>query len=194
MGAGSTLGCHKAPEPLPADAGAPLAPSLRPAAARVIASALPPVGITWVDPPGLRRVPPLSPTHKASYLVPRAGGDTEDGEVAVFRLAPGQDGPLESNIDLWLSEFSGVNPSDVKRAEHEADGVHRLTVEIQDGTFDAGQSSPGPKKHYALEGAIVAGPSGAYLFKMTGPAHTIAAGRPAFVQLLDSVHTVRPDH
>jgi hypothetical protein len=195
--AGSTLGCRKAAEPLAADAGAPLAPSARPEAAPAAASALPLVGLTWVDPPGLRRVPPLSSTHRASYLVPRAAGDREDGEVAVFHLGPGQGGPVDAAIDRWVSEFSGVNPSDVKRAEHEANGVHQLSVEIQHGTFDPGQAlpgSPGPKQDYALEGAIVAGPSGAYLFKMTGPARTVAAGRPAFMQLLDSVHTVRPDH
>jgi hypothetical protein len=196
VSAGSTLGCRKAPEPLATDAGAPLAASARPEAVPAIASALALVGLTWVDPAGLRRVPPLSSTHKASYLVPRAAGDSEDGEVAVFHLGPGQGVPVDANIDRWVSEFSSVNPSDVKRAEHEASGVHQLTVEIQHGTYDPGPASsgsPGPKKDYALEGAIVAGPSGAYLFKMTGPARTIAAGRPAFMQLLDSVHTVRPD-
>ncbi|HEY3666084.1 MAG TPA: hypothetical protein VGL19_08800 [Polyangiaceae bacterium] len=195
--AGSPLGCRKAAQPLAADAGSPLAPSASPEAAPAVASALPPVGLTWVDPPGLRRVPPLSSSQKASYLVPRAAGDSEDGEVFVFHLGPGQGGPVDTNLDRGVSEFSDVNPSDVKRAEHEANGAHRLTVEIREGTFDPGPASPGspgPKKGYALEGAIVEGPSGAYLFKMTGPARTIAAGRLAFIQLLDSVHRVRPDH
>ena len=34
---------------------------------------------------------------------------------------------------------------------------------------------------------VVEAPSGAYFFKMTGPAHTVAAARAAFLQLLDSV-------
>jgi len=153
---------------------------------------MPPVEITWVDPPGLRRVPPKSPMRKASYEVPHAKGDAEDGELAVFYFGPGQGGSIDANVDRWVKQFPGVPAGDVKRADREANGLRQHTVEIQRGTFDAGQmamgsASKGPKPNYALLGAIVEAPSGAYFFKMTGPASTVAEARTAFLQLLDSV-------
>ena len=192
VGAGG-LGCRKTPEPTSAEA-----PSSRPAATPApekppppAESPLPPVEITWVDPSGLRRVPPKNAMRKASYIVPHASGDTEDGELAVFYFGPGQGGGIDANVDRWVKQFSGVSPSDVKRADREANGLRQHTVEIQHGTFDAGSmgmgASSGPKKDYALEGAIVEAPSGAYFFKMTGPARTVAAARKSFFALLDSV-------
>ena len=155
-----------------------------------MASSTPPVEITWIDPPGLRRVPPKNAMRKASYEVPHAAKDTEDGELAVFYFGPGQGGGIEQNVDRWVKQFSGVQPSDVKRADREANGLRQHTVEIAHGTFESGMPGmgpSGPKKDYALEGAIVEAPSGAYFFKMTGPASTVAAAKAAFLQLLDSV-------
>jgi hypothetical protein len=193
----AAVGCNKAPEP-PAAESSPSAtppPAAKPAspepAPQPAASALPPVEITWVDPPGLRRVPPKSPMRKASFEVPHAKEDKEDGELAVFYFGPGQGGSIDANVDRWVKQFSGVATGDVKRADREANGLRQHTVEIQHGTFDAGQMSmgpaTGPKKDYALLGAIVEAPSGAYFFKMTGPAHTVAAARDPFYKLLDSI-------
>jgi hypothetical protein len=155
-----------------------------------MASSTPPVEITWLDPPGLRRVPPKNAMRKASYEVPRAAGDAEDGELAVFYFGPGQGGGIEQNVDRWVKQFSSVQPGDVKRADRQANGLRQHTVEIPHGTFESGMpgmGAAGPKKDYALEGAIVEAPSGAYFFKMTGPAKTVLAARAAFLQLLDSV-------
>ena len=129
--------------------------------------------------------------RKASYEVPRVSGDSEDGELAVFYFGPGQGGSIDANVDRWVKQFSGISANDVKRADREANGLRQHTVEIQHGTFDAGQmgmsDKKGPKGNYALEGAIVETPSGAYFFKMTGPARTVLAARGPFLQLLDSV-------
>ncbi len=191
------LGCRRAPEPSGSGnevgtstgsaAQRPSVPQLPPASSAVT----PPVEITWIDPPGLVRVPPKNAMRKASYEVPKAAGDTENGELAVFYFGPGQGGGIEQNIERWVKQFSGVQPSDVKRADRQANGLREHTVEIANGTFDGGMpgmGAAGPKKDYALQGAIVEAPSGAYFFKMTGPAKTIAAARGAFIQLLDSVH------
>ncbi|MEO6603287.1 MAG: hypothetical protein ABIQ16_25610 [Polyangiaceae bacterium] len=190
----ASAGCKKAPEPpaavaSPSSTGTPASPPEP--APQPAASALPPVEITWVDPPGLRRVPPKSPMRKASFEVPHAKEDKEDGELAVFYFGPGQGGTIDANVDRWVKQFSGVAPGDVKRADREANGLRQHTVEIEHGTFDAGQMSmgpaTGPKKDFALMGAIVEAPSGAYFFKMTGPSHTVAAARAPFYKLLDSV-------
>jgi hypothetical protein len=185
------LACRKTPEPTGSGSGSPASnrPGVAPQASASPSS--PPVEITWVDPPGLRRVPPKSPMRKASYEVPRASGDAEDGELAVFYFGPGQGGSIDANVDRWVKQFSGISANDVKRADREANGLRQHTVEIQHGTFDAGQmamgGNKGPKQDYALEGAIVETPSGAYFFKMTGPARTVLAARGPFLQLLDSI-------
>jgi hypothetical protein len=194
---GFGFGCRRALEPSGPNEGAPTALSPKPAASPPGASPPPRVGITWVDPPGLHRVPRTSPTQSASYVVPRAAGDVADGALAVFHFGPEQRSGIDATLDRWVEQFSGVAPGAVKRAFREANGLHLYTVEIRHGAFDAGPTSRGSsalKEDYALEGAIAEGPSGAYLFKMTGPARTIAAGRPAFIQLIDSVHLVRADH
>jgi hypothetical protein len=186
------LACRKTPEPTGADSKPSLQASAspRPAPHEPTAnSASPAVEITWVDPPGLRRVPPKSAMRKASFEVPRVNGDSEDGELAVFYFGPGQGGSIDANVDRWVKQFTGVSANDVKRADREANGLRQHTVEIERGTFDAGQmgGGKGPKKDYALEGAIVETPSGAYFFKMTGPARTVLAARAPFYQLLDSI-------
>jgi len=187
--------CRRTPEP-PGSSNQP-GPSVGAAqgpaetrAAPPVASTTPAVEITWIDPPGLRRVPPKNPMRKASYEVPKVDGDTENGELAVFYFGPGQGGGIEQNVDRWVKQFSGIQPSDVKRSDRQANGLREHMVEIDSGTFDGGMSgmgTAGPKKNYALEGAIVEAPSGAYFFKMTGPSKTVAAARGAFLQLLDSV-------
>ncbi len=147
------LACRKTPEPSGADSKPASQASQSPRPAEHVppaGPASPAVEITWVDPPGLRRVPPKSAMRKASYEVPRAAGDTEDGELAVFYFGPGQGGSIDANVDRWVKQFSGVSASDVKRADREANGLRQHTVEIQRGTFDAGSMAPsggkGPKK------------------------------------------------
>jgi hypothetical protein len=129
------------------------------------------------------------------YVVPRASHDTEDGEIVVFHFGAEELGRIEATLDRWGQEFSGVEPGGVTRANRQVNGVRLHTIQIARGTFDSAGPSPNGTKRtdYALEGAIAEGPSSAYLFKMTGPARTIAAGRPAFAELLDSLRLVRPE-
>jgi hypothetical protein len=153
------------------------------------------VGITWVDPLEFRRVTPTTP-RRATYVVPRAAGETEDGDLAVFHVGPGDDAGVDAHIDRWVAPFSAVDPRQVKRVDRDVGGLHLRMIEIPHGTFDAGQASAGAaaqKRDYALEGAIVEVPGNAYLFRLIGPARTVAAARPAFEQLLESMRIVRPE-
>lgn len=127
--------------------------------------------------------------RKASFIVPRAAGDSEDGELTVFYFGPGQGGSIDANVDRWVKQFGDVKPSDVRRADREANGLRQHTVELDSGTFASGM--PGgtakPKQAFGLVGGIVETPSGAYFFKMTGPAKTVKKAKPDFYKLLDSV-------
>lgn len=185
------LACKKDPEPTPSapphpEGGrttqpAPIDSTTPPAAL--------PLGVTWEDPAGWQRVSLNNPMRKATYRVPRAQGDSEDGELAVFYFGPGQGGTIDANVDRWVKQFSGIDADDVKRADRSANGLRQHTVEIEKGTFASGM--PGgptrPKEGYGLLGGIVVAPSGPYFFKLTGPSATVKAAREAFYALLDSV-------
>lgn len=188
----------KAPEPT-AQPASPLLPSPASSATPTPTSPVPtgsaqqePLHITWLDPPSFKRVPPSNPMRKASYVVPRADGDAEDGELTVFYFGPGQGGSIDANVDRWVGQFGQVKPGDVKRADREANGLRQHTVELESGTFSAGMGMGGGGKgreNYGLVGGIVESPSGAYFFKMTGPSKTVKKAKPEFYKLLDSVKT-----
>jgi hypothetical protein len=189
------VACEKTPEPAPVSLLPPASPQTP---GKPASSAAPaptgsvkeePVQITWLDPPAFKRVPPSNPMRKAAYVVPRAAGDGEDGELTVFYFGPGQGGSIDANVDRWVKQFSDHKPEDVKRADREANGLRQHTVELEAGTFSSGM--PGgptkPKENWGLLGAIVEAPSGAYFFKLTGPSKTVKAARADFYKLLDSI-------
>jgi hypothetical protein len=184
--------------PEPTSAQAPPSPFLAPSTKSPSQAPTPagsaqqePLHITWIDPPAFKRVPPSNAMRKAAYVVPRAEGDTEDGELTVFYFGPGQGGSIDANVDRWVKQFGEVKPGDVKRADREANGLRQHTVELESGTFASGM--PGaptkPKENYGLVGGIVETPSGAYFFKLTGPSKTVKQAKPEFYKLLDSIKT-----
>jgi hypothetical protein len=189
-------GCNKkAPEP----SAEPPSPAAQPATSAntsPVKTPAPPPGaqealqITWVDPPAFKRVPPSNPMRKAAYVVPRAAGDGDDGELTVFYFGAGQGGGTDANVERWVKQFGDVKPSDVRRADREANGLRQHTVELDSGTFSAGTAMGGsgaPKPNYGLLGGIVEAPSGSYFFKLTGPSKTVAQAKSDFYKLLDSI-------
>src|ERR1043165_9640727 len=60
-----------------------------------------PMGVTWEDPANWKRLPGGNPMRKATYHPPRAAGDSEDPELAVFYFGPGQGGGLDANVARW---------------------------------------------------------------------------------------------
>jgi hypothetical protein len=126
----------------------------------------------------------------ATYRVPRAGGDTDDGEMTVFHFGGGQGGGVDANFDRWVSQFRGVDRSKAVRSERTAQGMTEHVLEIESGSF-VSAARPGepeiPKANYGLLGAIVETPGGLYFFKLVGPRKTLKGARAAFFGLLDSV-------
>ncbi len=190
-------GCDKKPEPTSSTPLAPLLSAAVPVAPKAPTPApagsmqQEPLHITWLDPPSFKRVPPSNPMRKASYVVPRAGGDSEDGELTVFYFGPGQGGSIDANVDRWVGQFGEVKPGDVRRADRDANGLRQHTVELDSGTFSSGMpgGSSKAKGNYGLVGGIVETPSGAYFFKMTGPTKTVKQAKAEFYKLLDSIKT-----
>ncbi len=189
------VACKKAPEPANT-AGPSLIPpastlsAKAPTAAPVANPGMPVVQVTWVDPPEWKRSEKVSPMRKATYVIPRASSDKEDGELGVFYFGPGQGGGIEANIDRWVKQFTDVKLEDVKRADRTVNGLVAHTVEIESGNFNANSMGRGDammKPGYGLLGAIVEAPSGAYFFKLTGPKATVTGAKPVFEKLIDGV-------
>lgn len=131
----------------------------------------------------------------ATYRVPRAAGDAEDGECAVFFFGAGQGGDVDSNIKRWIAQFEleGGKPAD-KAARIGKETVNGLAVTRIDvsGTYLASAGPMAPrgavrKPGFRLLGAIVEAPGGNVFFKFTGPARTVAQAQPQFEALVKSV-------
>ena len=186
------VACKKAPPP---SSGPALLPTASSTAAKSTAASpappgIPPVQVTWADPPEWKRSERVSPMRKATYVIPHAASDKEDGELGVFYFGPGQGGGIDANIERWVKQFPDAKLEEVKRADRTVNGLVAHTVEIDSASFNANMMGRGDAKlkaDYALLGAIVEAPSGAYFFKLTGPRATVAAAKPAFEKLLDSV-------
>jgi hypothetical protein len=188
------VACKKTPEPANTLAPSliPTAPTAaaHPAVPSPAASGIPAVQVTWVDPPEWTRSEKVNAMRKATYLVPHTPSEKEDAELGVFYFGPGQGGGVEANVQRWIKQFPDAKLEQVKRADRTANGLVAHTIEIESASYIANAMGRGDEKlkaNYALLGAIVEAPSGAYFFKLTGPKGTVAAAKPAFYKLLDSV-------
>jgi hypothetical protein len=150
-------------------------------------------GIKWTAPPAWK-AQAQRPMRAATYTVPRAAGDPEDGEVAVFYFGPGQGGGVDANIKRWIGQFDapGGGPADklAKTSKATVNGLPVTRIDLA-GTYKASAGpmmQPGPPKTgYRLLGAIAEGSQGAVFFKFTGPAKTVAAHQANFETLIKSV-------
>jgi hypothetical protein len=127
-----------------------------------------------------------SPMRLATYKVPKADGDSDDGELSITQVG----GDVASNVERWKGQFEGGPPAKVT---DRAVGDFKVTVVEAEGSFK-GMSMPAagptePKKDWALLGAVVEWPGhgDAYFFKLTGPKKTIDAAKPGFDELLGSL-------
>jgi hypothetical protein len=150
-------------------------------------------GIAWTA-PSAWKAQATRPMRAATYTVPKAAGDPEDGECAVFYFGPGQGGGVNENIQRWIGQFEapGGGPADklAKTSKGTSGGLPVTRVDVTGNYKAAGgpmMQPTGSKPGYRMLGAIVEGPQGAVFFKFTAPAKTVAAQQPAFEKLIQSV-------
>ena len=150
-------------------------------------------GVVWT-PPSRWVSQGARPMRVATYRVPAAQGDPEDGECAVFYFGSGQGGTVEANLKRWISQFEqpggGSSEQAAKTERQSINGLPATTVDLS-GTYlaSAGPMSPVKQRKpgYRLLGAIVDAPEGALFFKFTGPAPTVAASAEEFRAMLQSL-------
>jgi hypothetical protein len=165
----------KSPSPSPND-GASDTPAQAPPAAGA--------DIGWRKPDAWEDVQNPSPMRKATYKIPRAEGDKEDGELSVTTAG----GSVDANITRWEGQFDGSPKA--KRSDKEVDGIKVAIVELS-GTYKGGGPMMGgsaePKPDYMMLAAIAETSPQLYFFKLTGPKKTVEAARGDFDVLVGSI-------
>lgn len=147
---------------------------------------------------GLSWTPPKSFTSKlteglraATYELPKAKGDAEAPELAVFYFGPGQGGDVEANVRRWSAQLVGKDGKPVKvTTERTKIAGFQVTLVKGAGTYRSGGMGLSPvieKPGFRLLGAIVEGPEGPVFFKLTGPAKGVTASEADFKKLLGSL-------
>jgi hypothetical protein len=147
------------------------------------ANAAGPDDIAWEAPKAWQSVPNANTMRKATYKIPKTGGDAEDAELTVSAAAGG----VEANIKRWAGQFGNAEP---KTEPRNVNGLKVTVVEIK-GTFASGGGMMGggattSKEKYMLLGAVVDGGDRQHFFKMTGPEKTVTAAKKDFDAFVSS--------
>lgn len=137
--------------------------------------------------------PPASTMRVAEFILPKADGDAEDGEVVVFYFG-GQGGDVEANITRWLGQMQqpgGRASKDVAtRSTRTVNGLQITMIEVA-GTYVA-EVRPGATEHFNKPGfrmraVLVPTPRGPHFIKMLGPDKTVQHWTPSFDALLGTL-------
>ena len=146
--------------------------------------------LKFTAPAGWVAETPTSSMRKAQYRLPKADGDSEDGELAVFYFGGGGGG-VQMNIDRWIGQFSKPDGSPVTDARTSHRTVHGIPLTIVDvtGTYVGGMGSAEtkPKTDFRMLAAVAEAGNGPWFFKLTGPAKTVTRWEPSFRSFLDSI-------
>jgi len=141
-------------------------------------------GLSWQVPKDWHEEGPR-PVRLATYTVPRAAGDSDETECAVFTFANGAGGDVEQNIDLWLAQFENAEP--VAPFQIKLGALKLTFVEVQ-GTIRTNlKGGRAVRPAFMLLAAIVEGPSGKTFFKLVGPRRSVEAARDAFGRMVRGV-------
>lgn len=125
---------------------------------------------TWVSAPN------PSQMRKATFKIPKAGGDAEDAELAISSASGG----VEQNIKRWEQQFGDAKAKTELRT---VNGLKVTVVEIK-GNVGAGgmmgMPSSAAKQNQMLLGAVVDGGDRQHFFKMVGGEKTVTAAKKDF--------------
>lgn len=143
--------------------------------------------LTFSKPAAWTERPASSSMRVAEFVVPRASGDSEDGELIVYYFG-GSGGSVEANLDRWTKQFQSAR--EPVRTTASVNGL-KLTNLTVSGTYVAevrpGASERHNKPGFQMRATVVETPKGPYFVKLTGPSATIDKAGPAFDQFLKSL-------
>jgi hypothetical protein len=123
----------------------------------------------------------------AEFVVPKAPGDAENGELIVYYFG-GSGGSVDANLQRWTSQFQSTK--EPVRTTSTVNGLKLTSLDVS-GTYVA-EVRPGSTERYNKPGfrmraTVVETAHGPYFIKLTGPAATIDQAGAAFDQFLQSL-------
>jgi hypothetical protein len=146
-------------------------------------AAAPEASLTWKAPARWQSMPNTSSMRLATYRIPRAEGDTEDGDLSIMQAG----GTVDANVERWIGQFDAASQKTAKRSTRKVGGFDVTIVEVQ-GSYSGGMGkAPAAGSSTALLGAIIATPGMPHFFKLTGPVKTITAARTEFDSMVSSL-------
>ncbi len=137
--------------------------------------------VSWKVPEKWRTIANPSTMRIATYRISGVSA-ADEAEMSVARAG----GSIDDNIERWVGQFED-SPKETRTVK-KVHGVKVTIVEIA-GTYQTGGMGGAPASHpgWSLLAAIVETAGSPYFFKLTGPAATTRAARPAFDALVDSI-------
>jgi hypothetical protein len=143
--------------------------------------------LTFTKPAAWTNRAPASSMRVAEFVVPKAAGDPEDGEVIIYYFAGGG-GSVEANLQRWASQVQSTK--DPVRSTATVNGLKLTSLDVS-GTYVA-EMSPGSSEHhnkpgFRMRATVVETPKGPYFIKLTGPAKTVDGAGAAFDQFLQTL-------
>jgi hypothetical protein len=146
------------------------------------------LGLGFTPPEGWTPRPKSSAMRLAEFTLPRAEGDTEDAEVAVFHF-PGGAGSVDGNIQRWIGQFD-PKEGEPRIERPKPDDKLKVTWVDVAGTYVA-ETKPGSgvrlnKPGWRMLAAIVEADDGLYFVKAVGPKATIAKNADAIRKYVGS--------
>jgi hypothetical protein len=160
--------------------GAPAGDTARAAPSRLV-FALP---AAWV------KEQPSSGMRLAQARIPGPAGAAE---LAIFYFGAGGGGTADANIERWVGQID-LPAAPPKRASFTTHGLGVTWVDVA-GTMKPSTVGMGPataQPGSRLLGAVVEGPGGPWFVKAVGPDATVAAARPAFLEMLHGLRAAAP--
>ena len=127
---------------------------------------------------------------RATYKVPKVGGDKEDAELTVWFYGTGSGGDAAPHVDEWLRFFQGDPQKDSRRETVTVDG---RTIDFAEtaGKYKMPVGPPiGPNKKTPMQivkedfrmlvGVVHTAEQGNWFFRVIGPNDTVESARDAF--------------
>jgi hypothetical protein len=149
--------------------------------------------LRYAVPTAWTRVPAPSDMRAAQYKIPKAGSDTEDGELVLFFFGTGQGGSADQNLERWYTQFTRPDGKPAKDAAvvtiRTVNGLKVTSVDLSGSYKPApmGGAAGAPKEKWRMLAAVVEGEGGPWFFRATGPDATMADAKPEFDAMLASV-------
>jgi hypothetical protein len=145
-------------------------------------------GVHWTAPSSWK-AQAARPMRAATYVVPAAPGDKEDGECGIYYFGQGKGGSVDDNMKRWVGQFE-LAQQDAQPRKRIVNGLNVTSIDLSGTYTGAGgpmATTKAIKPGYRLLGAIVEAPEGLIFIKFTAPAKTASANQAIFENLLKSL-------